>query len=65
MIHWIEVGKDIWSFLRWVVPPFMFWLSGAISEEDSATSRFSLPSALFIVGLGYIGYASALLGRWS
>lgn len=61
MNHWIEVGKDIWVILQWVLPPACFWAAGGIHSEYGNDGGF-VPLAMVLIG--YALYALALTGAW-
>lgn len=39
MTHWQQVGSDIWSMLRWFIPPFMFYWSGRLDMSGADDNR--------------------------
>lgn len=60
MNHWEMVWWDIWSALRWVVPPLLFFLSGVLARDQDTPEPF-----VFVGGAGYFLYYAAMKGWWT
>jgi hypothetical protein len=63
--HWSAVFCDIWSFMRWFVPPglFMFLGTGALGKENH--QHWDPTPEIFVFCLAAFAYAAALLGWWT
>lgn len=56
--HWVEVWKDVWNIARWILPPLLFFVSGAMASEDGDWAPF------FLTLIGIVFFGLAMQGEW-
>lgn len=62
MNHWVAVLLDVWSVLRWVLPPLLFMFTGLASAASSAGDKDADVLCSVVGCIGGAVYVAAMLG---